>query len=44
LIPKALPPNPKKEAKKDATEKKADALLKQIEAESLAKKAAAAVA
>jgi hypothetical protein len=28
LIPKPLPPNPKKEAKKDATEKAADALLK----------------
>lgn len=44
LIPKALPPNPKKEAKKDATEKKADALLRQIEADRLAKKAAAAAA
>jgi hypothetical protein len=44
LIPKALPPNPKKEAKKDETEKKADALLKQIETERLAKKAAAAAA
>ena len=44
MIPKALTPNPKREAKKDATEKKADALLKQIETESLAKKAAAAAA
>jgi len=28
LVPRAIKPNPKKEAKKDAVEKKADALIK----------------
>lgn len=31
LVPRAIKPNPKKEAKKDAVEKKADALIRQQE-------------
>jgi len=31
LVPRAIKPNPKKEAKKSAVEKKADALIRQQE-------------
>ena len=37
VVPTALPPNPKKEAKKDEVEKKADALIRRLNIEAEAK-------